>query len=257
MQDDVAAARIRLGYLAAERKDYEAARSTFLDTAREYGGKGEIGEDFGSLADQARYQAIVCLVAQGKVRDARREFRAFLKDHPLSLLCQAAHRRLARLNGGASDPGDDRLLDDAVRLQSAFVKRETALCGPKVLAMLLKEETGKPIDFHHVARQAGADEHGASMDGLRRAARSHGLELYGYLLSGRDVQRLERPAILLQGDHYVLLRSARSGNAVVADTLRRSDITIPIPTDPAVQWVVLTPELLLDLEQPSTTSKAP
>lgn len=257
VQDEVAAARIRLAYASAERKDFGAARQTLLTAAEQYQGKGEIGEDFGGLADQARYQAICCLVGEGKTHQARQEFRDFLREHPLSPLCQAAHRRLARLNGGQSDPLDDQLLDAAVQAQTEYVRRETAMCGPKVLRLLLEAERMPAPDVHALAKLAHSTKDGASMEGLRNAARASGIELYGYSLTGKDLQRLSGPAILLQGEHYLLLKSAKAGTAIAFDTLRNRDIDFKIPAQTTVHWLVLSPELLLNLGQPTPVSEKP
>ena len=57
--------------------------------------------DFGGVPDQAAYQAAVCLVGDGKPKEAEAEFVRFLRERPLSPLCHAAYGRLKRLLRGS------------------------------------------------------------------------------------------------------------------------------------------------------------
>lgn len=83
-QDEVAAARMRLGYVLAKSDGYAKAREVFLAAAKSYKGTGAVDPEWGRLDDQAAYQAAVCLVGEGKKDEARNEFRQILKDRPLS-----------------------------------------------------------------------------------------------------------------------------------------------------------------------------
>lgn len=98
LQDEVGAARIRLGHLVAETEGFAAARTYFAEAEREYAGTGSTGADFGGIPDQAAYQAAVCLQAEGKTEEAVEALSRFLRKHSESPLVHAAYRRLARLD---------------------------------------------------------------------------------------------------------------------------------------------------------------
>jgi hypothetical protein len=204
VQDEVGRARIRLAYKSTQKKDYAAARQTLLTAAHEYRGTGQMGSDFGGIPDQAAYQAAVCLVGEGKKDGARKEFIAFMRDHPLSPLVHAAYGRLNRLNGGQPDEEGRKLLDAAVAKQEARIKFETSVCGPKAIEFMLPL-LGKPTrDYHELAKLCGTTDKGTTLEGMRKGLSALGIATYGLQVNRHDITALKTPFVILQEDHYLV-----------------------------------------------------
>ena len=168
MQDQVGVARIRTAYLAADRKDFESARNTLMEAAKEYRGTGVAGE-FGGIRDGAEYQAAACLSAEGKKEEARAALVKFLKDEPLSPLARAAYRRLVKLNNGVSRPEDEALLTHDIQLQEKKAKQDMVSCGPKALRIYLKLLAKTPPAEDELAKLCKTDKDGTSMENMRDA----------------------------------------------------------------------------------------
>lgn len=236
VRDQVGAARMRLGYLAARRHDLPAARSAFLAAAK-VKGTGAAGE-FGTVDDQAAYQAVVCLVAEGRRGEAREGFEAYLRERPLSALARAAYGRLKRLNGGASAPAWDALMQAAVARQEARVRFETSVCGPKCLERVLSNSSSwggagvgspKPPDYKALAKLCGTTDAGTTVQGMRKGLKALGRESWAARLNRQDLAKARLPAILLQGDHYVVLESLEGDRATVWDPRFGSSKPWPLP----------------------------
>lgn len=228
VQDEVAAARLRVGYLAARENDFAKARTTFLEAEEKYKGEGSMGADFGGLKDQAAYQAAVCLMAEKKTDEALRAFQAFIRDYPLSPLTHAAHRRLEML-APEEQAQHDALLQTAVTAQEKHIRFETSVCGPKVISHVL-ESLGRPQkDYKEIAKLCGTTDDGTTLEGMRKGIKALGLESFGYELNREDFLRLKAPAILLQGDHYVALVSFTADYAIVYDPVRGGETKLPLP----------------------------
>jgi len=243
VQDEVGEARIRLGYLAAKRKDFSAARGQFQEAALQYRGTGKMAADFGGIPDQAAYQAAVTLVAQGRNAEAEKAFTSFIKERPLSPLVNAAERRLVRMNGGKSKPEWEALLQEALTKQEKHAAFETSVCGPKAIARLLKL-LGKPErDYKEIARLCGtSDKDGTTMEGMRKGLKALGIESYGYRVNREDFARLPLPALVLWGQHYLVLESITQGSASAFDPSLNSVSTSKLPPldDPNFTAIVLT-----------------
>jgi len=174
-QDLVGEAEMRLAYFDAGKHDFAASRKKFLE-ATKIKGTGAMAADFGGINDQAAYQAVVCLIPQHKEDEAKAEFRAFMKDHPLSPLVHGAFKRLLRLNNGKSDPNDEALLQTAVTAQEKHIAFETSVCGPKTVEYLLKEGLIRPFPLAHLVRngRGGKGGEGAPNPGAMES-RSNGV----------------------------------------------------------------------------------
>lgn len=209
-RDRLGAARVRLGYAVAKAEGFAKARPIFVATAKAHEG-GAQSAAFGGVADQAAYQAVVCLVGEGKEDEARRGFEAYLRERPLSPLVHAAYRRLARLNGGESRPEWDDLLQKAVSKQEARIRFETSVCGPKCLERL----TGK--GYKELAKLCGTTDSGTTVEGMRKGLKALGKESWAARLNREDLGKARLPAIVLQGDHYVVLERIEGERATVWD----------------------------------------
>jgi hypothetical protein len=243
VQDEVTAARMQVGFLAAHRGDLGAARATFQTAARKYRGTGTVGGDYGSLPDQAVYQSAVCLVAAGKREEARSEFVKFLKDRPFSPLVQAAYRRIYRLNGNRDDSFAVAILNDDVLKQGQRAALETSVCGPKAIAYLLPL-LGRPTrDYHDIAKLCDTTGAGTTLEGMQKGLRSLGIETYGAVLDRRDLAKLPPPFIVLEADHYLVATGLTRAQLHVYDprTGYDRDFPLPLPSDPTFQITVLAP----------------
>ncbi len=233
-QDLVGQAQLCLAYLDAESHDFESSRKRLLQTAK-LKGTGQMGADFGGINDQAAYQAVVCLVAEGKKAEARTGFRKFIKDNPLSPLVYAAHKRLAKLSGMVSAPEDDQLLQVAVNLQEKNLKLEEAVCGPKTLEYMLKQGllhasgAEHASDYHAIAKLCNTGGNGTTLEGMRLGLKALGIQCYGVDLNRQDVDKLKLPAILLDGDHYYAALERHDRSLVLFDTFLKAKRTLKLP----------------------------
>ena len=226
-RDRVGAARMRLAYATARTEGYGKAREGFLLLAKGHRGTGAQSAAFGGVADGAAYQAVVCLVGEGKKAEARRGFEGFLKERPLSPLVHAAYRRLARLNGGESRPEWDRLLQSAVSAQERRIRFETSVCGPKCLERILSSPSpsgsswrgggGERPDYKALAKLCGTTDDGTSIEGMRKGLKALGRESWAARLNRDDLAKAALPAIVLEGDHYVVLERIEGDEATVWD----------------------------------------
>lgn len=225
VQDRVGAARIRLGYSLARTEGYAKARTAFLATSETHKGTGAQSAAFGGVADQAAYQAAACLVGEGKKAEATKEFERFLKERPLSPLTVAAYRRLSRLNNGESKPEWDRLMQSDISRQEAYIRFETSVCGPKCLEHL----TGK--DYKDLAKLCGTTENGTTVQGMRRGLKALGKESWAVKLNRADLAKAALPAILLEGDHYVIVQKIEGDKATLWDPRFSSSRPWKLPSD--------------------------
>jgi hypothetical protein len=272
VQDLVGHARIELAYSAASRKDWKGARSILLTAAREYKGTNAMSGDFGGVPDQARYQAAACLMASGKKDQARAELLKFMHEDKLSPLCHAAYRRLVMLNGNKSTPELENLLQSDVAAQEQHVRFETSVCGPKCIEWVVrsvgrwagttsgnqnsKTENQKPYrptdppTYAAIAALCGTTDKGTTIAGMRKGLKALGYQTCAYSLNAKDLARAPLPAILLIGDHFVVLERLSGGKATIYDPRfdREDELSLPKDESFAVSAILLKP---LDLDERS------
>lgn len=229
VQDQVGHARMKLAYLDTKTKDFDGARRIFKEAESKYKGHGDMGADFGGIKDGAAYQAAACLMAEHKTEEARKELRQFLQQYPLSPLVRGAYRRLQMLPGGAT-AADDKSLQTAVAQQQQHIQMEMAMCGPKCVVKLMEltgRQTGsKPLDYKAVAKLCGTTDKGTTMQGMRDGLRALGIQTFGFSLNRKDFARMPLPAILLSGQHYVVVTAVTPTTLTVYDpSLNRADQT--------------------------------
>jgi hypothetical protein len=240
VQDEVGAARIRLGYLAAKDKNWSAARAQFKEAVSEYKGTGSMAADFGGVRDEALYQSAVTLNAEGQKAEYRKALIDFIRSEPLSPLVHAAYKRIVKLDGRATQ-GVDALLQHALDQQQERTRFETSVCGPRALAYLLKAEGKGEFDYKELAKECGTNDKGTTLEAMRVCLRSHGLFYYGFRVSKSDLRKIECPAVLFQGDHYLIVTKAGSEALTAFDPSFDRARVIPLSsiTDPQFNAILL------------------
>ncbi len=242
VQDEVGSVRIRLGYTAAKRKDFDEAREVFLEAEKKYKGTGAMSADFGGIPDQGAYQAAVCLIAEGKQAEAHQAFLRFISDHPLSPLVHAAYKRLVRMNGGEEDKQGQDLLQGAIAKQEKYVRFETSVCGPKTLSYLLKALGRPDPGYEELAKRCDTNDNGTSLEGMLKGLKSCGLGGYAAKVNRKDLASLPLPAVWLIQDHYVVLLAVEPTRALVFDPRRKGESHERLPAigDPDFTAIVIT-----------------
>ena len=232
-QDRVGAARIRLAYASAAKKDWPAARATLLETAKDYKGTNSMSSDFGGVSDQASYQAAVCLIAEGKKAEGRRELVTFMRSQPLSPLATAAFRRIQRLDGRI-DPEVQGLLQKDIAAQEAHVRFENSVCGPRCIERLVATGAvahGADAGYKQIAKLCGTTDKGTTVEQMIGGLSKLGTPAYGYSLNARDLTRAPLPLILLSQDHYVVMEKREGGVATLFDPRFKSAHEWELPVD--------------------------
>lgn len=239
--DVVAAKAMRSAHAMAKAKDFGTARQAFLLVDKGYSGSGALNPDYGSVPDQARYQAIVCLVAEGKKSEAQKEFREFLKSRPTSHMAVQAFRRLVRLNGGVEDPKDIELYEKALHQQEVATKSAIAACGPKVVQRYLSEFRGKYTPFADIQAACRQTEEGTTMLDMVRALTQYKVGGEGMQLNAPDFRRQPIPFIWLMDDHFVLVEKRNHTTLHAWDPMLNGprDVKLPTETDSTFQASVI------------------
>lgn len=232
VQDMVSKARLTLGYIAANRRNFADARAAFNEATAKHRGTTLETRGFGTITDQAAYQAIVCLQAEGKHDEAITAYINFVKARPHSPLVYGVHRRLVDLDA-VNTKRYDELLQEAVTSREKAMRVRLASCGPKVLAEYLKRMNRPVPDLESLTKACQTDEGGTNMDALREA-----FAAFGFSVTGREVNRTDFaltpvPFIWLTPDHYVLVLKVGADHARVYDPLTSSeqDFRVPKPDD--------------------------
>ncbi|RYG49640.1 hypothetical protein EON79_00570 [bacterium] len=200
----VAEARLREGHRAAKSKDWKAARAQFLIAAKTPAPKSSVGP-FGSLSDQGLYQAAATLAGEGRAEEAKRAFLSFLKERPGSPLVHAAKKRVDRFGDAAASDEAERLLQAAIARQEKRIRFEMSVCGPKAVARILASLGKRAPSYKKLAEECGTRDSGTTLEGLRKGLKGRGVESWAYRLNREDLLEAPLPAILLYGDHYVVL----------------------------------------------------
>lgn len=246
VRDQVGAARLRIGYLAAKQGDYLVAREIFLEASEAHKDSKALSPEFGGICDQAAYQAAVCLVAEGKDAEARGEFLAFMKERPLSPLVHAAYRRLQRLGDPKAVAEAESLLQKATRRQEERIRFESSVCGPKVIAYLLHEghlrTENQHTEYKAIAELCGTSSEGTTLEGMRKGLEGLGIRSFGVQLNRQDLASAPMPAILLDGEHYLALLHVGDSFIDVYDPVygSRRRIDLRSQDEPTRLWTLLT-----------------
>lgn len=237
VQDQIAALRMDSAYQIAKHEGYGAARKVFKQTVASYKGTQVRDESYGTIPDQAAYQAAVCLEADGKKAEAIAEYTAYLTQRPRSPLCHGVHRRLSKL-----DPKNqakyDQMLQNCVTAREKFIREEMAMCGPKVIAYLAEqlkfeaaEFKGVPISElqRKIASKIGTSEEGTTLSQLQTGFRLFGIGSSGQLLNSIDFHKEQTPFVLLGDSHYQLVIEKDAESAVVYDPMTSSQKRMQLP----------------------------
>jgi hypothetical protein len=229
IQDAVTSARMRLAYLDAAEQKPEEARKQFLEAEKQHAGTDSLDPNYGAMTDQARYQAINCLMLEKKKAEAKKEYLAFLKDRPLSPLVFGVHKRLLKmLEVNETRDGIDQLLQVAVDKQAANNKRELALCGPRCIEKLLELKMKPKVALEEIERNCMTSDDGTTMSGMQKGLKAFGIESEGMLVNFTDFNRAVLPFIWLDKQHYVLVHTRKMGKVVVYDPFIRNDREVSV-----------------------------
>lgn len=237
VQNAVTRSRVKIAYAYADRKDFGKARSVLLNAAKEHRGTTESSLEWGTLSDQAAYQAIACLMAEKKDEQARRELLKFMKERKLSPLVQAAYRRLERIGGGKACPEGTHLFQQAINAQEKHIRFETSVCGPKSIQYLADKaliKTNAKLGYKEIAKLCGTTDKGTTVAGMRKGLKQLGVKSFAYRLNRRSLDSATLPAIILDADHYLVLEKISGGKAAVYDPRFQSarQITLPDADNP-------------------------
>ncbi|MBA3725795.1 MAG: tetratricopeptide repeat protein [Armatimonadetes bacterium] len=216
VQDQVGIARLRLGYIASKEGDFQEARTIFVQAAEEYKGRG-FGTQYGTLPEQADYQAAVCLQAGGSLSKARQAYLDFIKENQLSPLVHSAYSRLVRLNGGKPSAKYEKLIQSAISAREAHVRKQMAICGPKAVREVLARHKLRLPGLDEISKLCGTDDSGTSMAGMIKALKAQGLGATGLSLAFEDLETLPLPAIWLEAGHFLVITKVHGKSAEVYD----------------------------------------
>ena len=208
-------AKIELAYMAANEGDHEKAKALFEDVDQNLEGSGKIDPSFGTLNDQAAYQAIALLMKEGKSEEAEEALLEFIKERPLSPLVHGAVSRLNKLKPENRE-AHNKLLDEAIAKQDEFAKERVAMCGPMVVSRAIELLGKTKVSEEVIANIAGTSiEEGTTMSGLQDSLSRYGFDSKGMMLNFDDFMKADLPFIWLVGDHYRLVEN-------------RSDLTLQV-----------------------------
>lgn len=241
VQDQVASAQMGLGHIAARRGDFASARRIFLRLASSYKGTGASSPEFGSLPDQAAYQAIASLSASGDKAGARKELVRFLLERPSSPLVYGAMKRIEAIDGKISSQ-TQALFDRIVKAQTEHLRAEMAMCGPKAVAWLADKGLVKLGESaKQLAALSGTSDGGTTMAGLQAGLAKAGVDSFGYQVNRQDFARLKTPFLWLSDGHYVAVLAVDFTRARLYDPFGDSERTVTLPPydDPEFQADVL------------------
>lgn len=260
VQTAVTRARMTDAYDLAKSKKYEEARAEFMEASFKHKGTDAMDPAFGTLTDQAAYQAIVCLDAAGKKDEAEKEFRKFMTERKLSPLIHACFRRLERIHGKVLDE-DQALLEAGIAEQEKQIRFETSVCGPKCLEKVLPMLGVSGKDYMELAKLCGTTDKGTTLDGLKDGCGKLGLKPIGLELNNRDFSLMKKPFLWLQADHYLAVLEIKNGKIHFYDPRFSFDDwkDLPKEDDPKFRAQVLafevpTNDLVLDTTKPSKKS---
>ena len=244
VQEQVASARYNLGFLAGKRRDFEAAKTVFKEASLRYRGTGAMDPNFGGMKDGSEYQAAVCLVAEGKKEKAKQAFKAFMNQEPLSPLAKAAYRRLVALNDGHSIPEYEKLLQHDLSQQQKKGAIDLASCGARCLDFILPLLGKQSPGFDALLKLTGTTDKGASLESMRKALKTLGLESYGVAYNRKDFANAPTPAIILRYEHFMVLKEIHPDYAVLYDpsqgpTSAPYNQRLPALNDPSFQAEML------------------
>lgn len=212
-------AKIELAYMAANEGDHEKAKNLFEDVDENLDGSGKIDPSFGTLNDQAAYQAIALLMKDGKTAEAEKALLIFVDERPLSPLVHGAVSRLNKLKPENRE-AHNKLLDEAIAKQDAYAKERVAMCGPMVVSRAIELLGKTKVSEDDIAKIAGTSiEEGTTMSGLQESLSKYGFTSKGMMLNFEDFMSVELPFIWLVGDHYRLVENRRDMTLQVYDPM--------------------------------------
>ena len=252
----------RQAFAAGERRDFTTAAAAFQQLLDRY--------PRSALAADAQYQKGLCYHAQGQYERARREFALVAQHYPDSYL---AVRAAGWIEGMAARPAAPALRPAAPAsppspagrpgrptppaapppspaatsstpaatpsTEPLFYEHTTApvlpLCGPRALQLVCRQY-GRPAEVEELARLAGTQQTGTTLQGLAQAAQAKELRAQGLQVNLTQLARLPKPLIAWVGGwHYVVVTGCRGGQVQLVDPEQGVEQTLA-PADFVRQW---------------------
>jgi predicted double-glycine peptidase len=222
-----AEAELISAYAAARRQEFKLAEERFVQANElasylpDHGAAPfHFGEPEPSLQEEAAYQEVVCVSAQGHKELAESGYEQFMRDYPQSILIHGALKRIARFHGGDVPKHSEAIWKQAMALQVQARKqqmRAQAMCAPECLAHLLSQR-GQKADVERLAREMQTDESGTSLSALAKSAAHHGYRPHGLRLTQRGLAEQPLPAVaLIHGGHFVVVEHLSPESVTVWD----------------------------------------
>ncbi len=225
---EAAALRTALAYRAADERDFPRARAHFERVTLQAPATPEDDRALWDYADRARYQAAVCLQAEGDKAGALSAYRAYLAEAVPGRYVHAVARRLSKLDPGSAEP-DGRLVQRALDARSEHAKQAKSACGPLVVREALRRLHRPAPSVETVRQWCGTGGEGTTMAGMAAAFARAGVAAQGHRLNRADFARLSPPAVWLRGDHFVLILGVDGDRARVYDPNAGGESTVGLP----------------------------
>lgn len=228
-QDEVTASRIRLGFVSAKEGNFDEAAHWFDQAEVKHKGGDTADPDYGTLPDQAAYQAAVCQAKDQSPAQACKTYLEFARTHPHSPLVYAAFKRIQRL--GDPPAAMVRKFDAIAKEHEEWIGREIALCGPKALARVLEIFDLKRQPIEALAALCNTTNQGTSLSAMRGALQQLGLNAVGMRVNSLDFAKLPRGALWLKDGHFLVFEAAKEDRFLVFDPIPGTVQERPLPDD--------------------------
>lgn len=230
-----AKAHIQVAYREAENGQWSEARTRLNAVAEEEPIKPPEEQDaaYGSLGDQAAYQAAVTYFGEGRVDEGMKALERFVSERPESPLRYSAYRRLKQ---NAKNEAQRKIYEEAEQLAiTAHTKKllvQAASCGPKAVDYLLRHFRKETPGVKALTEECGTTESGTPLAKMALVLNRRGIETKAYQFNYDDFSRAKTPFLWLTGSHYVVVTDVSAGTTQIFDPMRGSGMTsVPKPKD--------------------------
>lgn len=164
--------------------------------------------------------------------EGERELVEFIRRYPESPLVHAAIRRIGKMHGGDVPKDAERVWQQAMKEaqeRQHARDRERSLCGPEVLAEVLRRRGSADAGVRDLARELNTDHQGTTLKALAQAAEKRGFTTKGLRLTWDGLWKItngtEAPkpgstvlVALIQPGHFVLIEQVTAGWVSVWDS---------------------------------------
>ncbi len=161
-----------------------------------------LGEMQPTLEEEAAFEQVTCISAEGHKHEAEQGYMAFMRQHPMSVLIQAAADRIEHFHGG-------NLPQKATELWSADMKAQNldaAMCGPRCMAYIMKTD-GMDSSARKIASQMKTNVGGTTLYAMQQFAVKNGWpKAEGVQINLKNLLKQKQPIVaFLKPCHYVVI----------------------------------------------------